>query len=511
MIHPDIDVTEEYAIDELVARACEDMLSNSKAAQELLEQLPENERKTLYEKFKEALENLKKWIGELLGQYSAKSQEARILREYEDKLKALQDTWDKAFKAAVTANQALQRDGVIQGESVQFSDGDSDLNEFGLSKYTEKEIENWINSNILYANSEQDIIEYVENHVRTGENTRLYCGKIFGNLAERIKKDTGYDLEGYNVSITSSFENSHADGEAEALSGQIAMSPSEVAKFPYVISNYDTVDFGGFSKENNPVLKFEKSINGKKIAVTYILTKRRMLKLHTIYGWAEKKNHLTATNAPMDDASARTSGANSDTDSNNNISNSSEGVNTKKDIRQYTYGGRDAFNVDTESFTNALIMRNQGVSEEEVFEKTGWFLGTDKKWRFEIDDSEAEMFYRGDAKLADNPLYKEYMELFVEIFNWGEYDKNKVERYRELDEIFKEIKKNRTVEDYMKHDMLFDAYPFLRYIGVERVKMRDEYLGAYKPSENVIKVNQKRFKENSSIMLKKSYYMSYSM
>ena len=74
MIHPDIDVTEEYAIDELVARACEDMLSNSKAAQELLEQLPENERKTLYEKFKEALENLKKWTGELLGQYSAKSQ-----------------------------------------------------------------------------------------------------------------------------------------------------------------------------------------------------------------------------------------------------------------------------------------------------------------------------------------------------------------------------------------------------------------------------------------------------
>ena len=122
MIHPDIDVTEEYATDELVAWAGEDMLSNSKAAQELLEQLPENERKTLYEKFKEALENIKKWIGELLGQYSAKSQEARILREYEDKLKALQDTWDKAFKAAVTANQALQREGALQEDSTQNSD-----------------------------------------------------------------------------------------------------------------------------------------------------------------------------------------------------------------------------------------------------------------------------------------------------------------------------------------------------------------------------------------------------
>lgn len=131
-------------------------------------------------------------------------------------------------------------------------------------------------------------------------------------------------MDGYNVSITSSFENTHADEEAEALSGQIAMTPSEVAKFPYVISDYDAVTFGGVSKEKNPVLKFEKVINGKKIAVTYILTKRRMLKLHTIYGWAEKKNHLTATNAPMADADARTSMTNSDTDPRNIISNSAE-------------------------------------------------------------------------------------------------------------------------------------------------------------------------------------------
>ena len=203
----------------------------------------------------------------------------------------------------------------------------SDRNEFGLTKYTEKEIENWNNSNILYANSEQDIIDYVENHVKTGENTRLYCGKIAGAVAERIKKDTGYDLKGYNVALTSSFENSHANEADEALLGQIAMTPSEVAKFPYVISDYDTVTYGGVSKEKNPVLKFEKVINGRKIAVTYILTKRRMLKLQTIYGWAEKKNHLTATDASMTDANARTSKTNSDIDSDYIISES-EGIAT---------------------------------------------------------------------------------------------------------------------------------------------------------------------------------------
>lgn len=213
---------------------------------------------------------------------------------------------------------------------IRYSDGDT--NGFGLAKYTEKEIENWSNSNILYANSEQDIINYVENHVKTGENTRLYCGKISSSIADRIKKDTGYDLENYNVSITSSFENSHADEASEALLGQIAMTPNEVAKFPYVISDYDIVTFGGVSKENNPVLKFEKVINGRKIAVTYILTKRRMLKLQTIYGWAEKKNHLTATDASMTDANARTSMTNSDTDSNNIVSQSEKNA-TDETIR----------------------------------------------------------------------------------------------------------------------------------------------------------------------------------
>lgn len=121
-MHPDIRVTEEYAVDELVARACEDMLSNSKTAQEYLEQLPEAERKSLYEKIKDAIDKLKQWMKDLLGQYSSKSTEAQILREYKDKLDTLQDTWDKAFKAAVTANQALQKEGRSEEEEVQYQD-----------------------------------------------------------------------------------------------------------------------------------------------------------------------------------------------------------------------------------------------------------------------------------------------------------------------------------------------------------------------------------------------------
>ena len=487
--HPDIDVTEEYAIDELVARACEDMLSNSKAAQELLEQLPENERKTLYEKFKEAIENLKQWIHELLGQYSAKSPEARILREYEDKLIALQDTWDKAFKAAVTANQALQKNDkeFSKDKNTQYQErnnsyyiNDKDIVVIKKLPYSRKQIEQDFKS--VKKLIENALLELNGQSVTIREDGK----EVF------FDKKTADEYAGSNDTAHSNAKEKRAKANATVAIKEIV----ERATNPLWVNNkkskhkldakrgwtYYDVDFGMESSEGVTYYDGRLVIRMDKNDTDYVYDIINIKKKP-----GTQKPNASGTR-PV---------------SKNSVTDSTENVNKKTDIRQYTYGGRDAFNVDTESFTNALIMRNQGVSEEEVFEKTGWFLGTDKKWRFEIDDSEAEIFYRGDARLADNPLYKEYMELFDEIFNWGKYDKNKVERFRELDEIFKEIKKNRTVEDYMKHDMLFDAYPFLRYIGVERVKMRDEYLGAYKPSENVIKVNQKRFKENSSIMLKK--------
>lgn len=297
----------------------------------------------------------------------------------------------------------------------------SDRNEFGLSLYTEKEIENWRNSNILYANSEQDIIEYVENHVKTGENTRLYCGKISGQLANRIMKDTGYNLDGYNVSITSSFENSHANEDAEALSGQIAMTPSEVAKFPYVISDYDTVTFGGYSKENNPVLKFEKVINGRKIAVTYVLTKRRMLKLQTIYGWAIKKNHLTATNASTSDADVRTSKTNSDTDSSYIISDSDENA-----IFYEQNSDRDSDYIGSRTLlSNALETVAQTIEEKELlteYRKDIDILGIKES---ELSEIKAEIKELSFAKGKRDTQRLEYLQKRAEklqnSINW--YDK----------------------------------------------------------------------------------------
>lgn len=128
--HSDMNVTEEMAVDELIAYACEDMLSKSNV--DFLARLSQKQRKTLADRVKQAIADLKAWVKDLLDVYSSKSTEARILRKYEAELDKLSKTWDKALEAALEANRALVAEGVT-GEQApelsaqeQYSDRDSD-------------------------------------------------------------------------------------------------------------------------------------------------------------------------------------------------------------------------------------------------------------------------------------------------------------------------------------------------------------------------------------------------
>lgn len=114
--HPNMHVTAEKAIDEIVARACEDMLSNSDTARKLLNRMSEGEKQSFIKKVKETFKNLISWVNDLLSQYKSESQEAKVLRQYKERLKKLSKMWDKALEEAVQTNQSLQKEG-ITGES----------------------------------------------------------------------------------------------------------------------------------------------------------------------------------------------------------------------------------------------------------------------------------------------------------------------------------------------------------------------------------------------------------
>lgn len=114
--HPDMKVTDESAIDELVARGAEDMLANSEKIRELLGNMTESEQKTFIDKVKEVFQNIIDWVNDLLGQYDSKSKEAELLRQYENRMKELSKMWDEALTEAIKTNQSMQAEGITDAK-----------------------------------------------------------------------------------------------------------------------------------------------------------------------------------------------------------------------------------------------------------------------------------------------------------------------------------------------------------------------------------------------------------
>lgn len=72
--------SDEDVAEEVVARACEDLLANSEKFKQALESMTENEKKTLLDKLKEIITNIKNWINKFLSEYNSNSFEAKVMR-----------------------------------------------------------------------------------------------------------------------------------------------------------------------------------------------------------------------------------------------------------------------------------------------------------------------------------------------------------------------------------------------------------------------------------------------
>jgi len=57
----------------------------------------------------------------------------------------------------------------------------------------------------------------------------------------------------------------------------------------------------------------------------------------------------------------------------------------------YSFAGENAKTADTYQLSTAKQRLESGEDAEIVRQETGWFKGADKKWRFEIDDSDASL------------------------------------------------------------------------------------------------------------------------
>ena len=99
---------------EIVARACEEVLSLSEQGKTIFNSLSKSEQKTLGEKIKEIIQDLVDWVSDMLSLYkedSLRHDEAKIMHKYQDKLSELVKLWDKAIAEGVEVNQAQEKSG----------------------------------------------------------------------------------------------------------------------------------------------------------------------------------------------------------------------------------------------------------------------------------------------------------------------------------------------------------------------------------------------------------------
>lgn len=158
--------------------------------------------------------------------------------------------------------------------------------------------------------------------------------------------------------------------------------------------------------------------------------------------------------------------------------------------RQYSFAGQKASTANLEHLKNAQEMERLGADTESIRKATGWFKGRDGKWRFEIDDSKAKTDTKGN--LLRNPDAKRYNELFEKAYLYDTATAEDLNELQILDKNLKGVRKSPLyLDEVVKHDELFEAYPALRDVEVRFEKDPGNMDGGYGFNEIVLRANLK--------------------
>jgi hypothetical protein len=124
------------------------------------------------------------------------------------------------------------------------------------------------------------------------------------------------------------------------------------------------------------------------------------------------------------------------------------------------FAGINAKTADLDKLDSARKMLTDGVPASEVLAKTGWTIGADGRWRFEIDDSASYM--RGKKAFLGAPVRSD--------LSMGDLAGSGVD-----------------MQDVLQHQALFDAYPELRKANVSAARFADRG-GDYSPGDGSIRI-----------------------
>ncbi len=172
-----------------------------------------------------------------------------------------------------------------------------------------------------------------------------------------------------------------------------------------------------------------------------------------------------------------------------------------------SYGGRNAKTANLDALARAEQMEERDTDAETIRRETGWFRGMDGKWRFEIDDSGMQFRRDGDAQLLKEEGYRRLQQLtekWSEEINGGA-ELSESER-QEMSRLEKEYggavwEEKYRLRDFVKHDELFEAYPYLNRVNIAFDSLPDGNMGYFSPRDLTIVLSDNLLGKEADVVL----------
>lgn len=177
--------TNEDAIHEMVARACEEMLSGSKQAAQAFENLDAESKNTLWNHIKEVFNSIREFFEEMLGSYRSDSPEAKAIRRNMEEFEKIRNIWQQALNGGEYAvnpdiTSTEFHDGIGENGINISSDSVQQMSERTYEEGGRKYLDNWlkrqVKSNKITEQDRTDIMRALDEMKRIMEDIRTEEG-----------------------------------------------------------------------------------------------------------------------------------------------------------------------------------------------------------------------------------------------------------------------------------------------------------------------------------------------
>lgn len=462
-------MTEQYGNDdalireEIAANAAETFLTDSEAVNRFVKQ-----NRTIAEKIADFLDNFIAKLKELYQGYKAQGKAGKMLAEDIEVYEKARDLWYDAVNAKERSLSQISNESSsklslkgVNEDGIEIYETSDNIKTMSIDE-KKKEIINIIREQYRGRTAKFDIGEKTYYAFMTGDSVRK---GIYGD-----KKSDG---DGYTAKL-----NVAGDGNYfELVEHALYSNSSENLNNKKAANN--------IHKKSTSWDYFIKQVSVDGALYDVLINVADNGKKQFVYDVTLKKAHQAAPKVN-----------NQRTFNQGELFDNSIPKSMQNNNQKFSFKGVNAAENDFTALSKAEEMEKSGKKAFEIFHETGWFRGADGKWRFEIDDSEAEVFIHGDVAYRNDENYHKWQNMWLEL----DFDNPELEN---LNETYSNIPEPQYLSDYLVHDALYKNYPFLEWVKVNRVKTESGVNGYANYSDGEINVDKMLFDKYTKEPLKR--------